>query len=128
MLAKYGPLVPLLWRTAGRPATDAAQRAFAARAARQTALRHADTVEHGAILKLYDQGNPLWVVFSSSQVVTSYPPRDDKIDDLVASADLSKKMTPDQFRARQAERSNRRKALQLARSGKEVIRRRRSNF
>jgi hypothetical protein len=128
MLAKYGPLVPLLWKTAGRPATEAAQRAFAVRAARQTAIRHADTVGHGAILKVYDQGNPIWVVFSDSKVVTSYPPRDGKLDDLVASADLSKKMTPDQFRARRAERSKRRKAMEVARSGKEAIRRRRSNF
>jgi hypothetical protein len=55
MLAKYGPMVPLLWKTAGKPATDAAQRAFTSHAARNTALRHADTVQMGAILKVYDQ-------------------------------------------------------------------------
>jgi hypothetical protein len=128
MLAKYGPMVPLLWKTAGKPATDAAQRAFTSHAARNTALRHADTVQMGAILKVYDQGNPVWVVFSGAAVVTSYPPREDKLDELVKSANLSKKMTPDQFRARQAELSARRKAADLVRAGRETVRRRRSNF
>jgi hypothetical protein len=128
MLAKYGPMVPLLWKTAGRPATEAAQRAFAVRAARNTAVHHADTVEQGAILKVYDQGNPIWVVFSGADVVASYPPRESTVAKLVASADLSKKMTPDQFRARKAERSARRRALEAARSGRESLRRRRSNF
>jgi hypothetical protein len=128
MIAKYGPMVPLLWKTAGKPATDAAQRAFTSRNARNTAVRHADTVEMGAILKVYDQGNPVWVVFSGPTVVTSYPPREDKLTELMKSANLAKKMTPDQFRARQAELSARRKALDLARAGRETIRRKRSNF
>jgi hypothetical protein len=46
----------------------------------------------------------------------------------VKSANLSKKMTPDQFRARQAELSARRKAADLVRAGRETVRRRRSNF
>jgi hypothetical protein len=128
LLAKYGPMVPLVWKTAGKPATDAAQRAFTNHAARTTALRHAETVEMGAILKVYDQGNPVWVVFSGADIVTSYPPREGKLDELVKSANLSRKMTPDQFRERQAERSARRKAANLARAGREAIRRRTSNF
>jgi hypothetical protein len=128
LIAKYGPMVPLLWKTAGRPAAEAAQRAFAVRAARNTALRHADTIAQGAILKVYDQGAAIWVVFSGADIVTSYPPREASVARLVQSADLSKKMTPDQFRSRRAERSARRRALEAARSGRENLRRRRSNF
>jgi hypothetical protein len=128
LIAKYGPLVPLLWKTAGRPAAEAAQKAFAVRAARNTALRHAETVAQGAILKVYDQGAVIWVVFSGADIVTSYPRREATVSRLVESADLSKKMTPEQFRVRRAERSARRRALDAARSERERLRRRRSNF
>lgn len=128
LITKYGPMVPVLWRTAGRPAADAAQRAIAVRTARTTALRHAETVDQGAILKVYDEGHPVWVVFSAATIVTSYPPREGKLDALVASADLAKKMTPEQFRARQAERSRRRRALWAARDKATAWRRGRSDF
>lgn len=125
---KYGPQAALVWKHAGKPTTLAAQRILAEQSARRTALKHADTVEQGAIVKVFHQGTPVWVVFSGPQPVASYPPRDAQPAELVASADLSKKMTPDQFRAKKAERSARRRAARLAGAARENVRRRRSNF
>jgi hypothetical protein len=125
---KYGPQAQLVWKHAGKPATAAARRAVASAAARRTALRHADTVVQGAILKVFDHGTPLWVVFSGNDVVASYPSSATEPAALVANADESKKMTPDQFRARRAERSPGRRARDAAQLAREELRRRRSTF
>lgn len=125
---RYGPQAALLWKHAGVPATHAAQRVLADQQARRTALKHADTVEHGAILKVFDQGSRVWVVFSGPDPIACYPPHDGSLDDLVRAADLSKKLTPELYRARQADRSARRKAARLAGAARENLRRRRSKF
>ena len=46
---RYGPQAAILWKYAAVPVTAAAQRAFAAQVNRRTALKHADTVNAGAI-------------------------------------------------------------------------------
>jgi hypothetical protein len=125
---RYGPQAALVWKHAGKPAAHAAQRIVADQQARRTALKHAETVEQGAILKVFDQGSPVWVVFSGPDPVAAYPPREGELADLVSGADPSKKMTPELFRARKAERSARRKAARLAGAARENLRRRRSNF
>jgi hypothetical protein len=120
---KYGPQIALVWKYAAVPVTAAAQRAFAAQLNRRTALRHAETVNGGAILMVMDQGEVHWVVFSGGKPVAAYPSSDKPLDDLIADANLSKKMTPDQFRIRQAEASRRQKALDTARSLSTQLRR-----
>ena len=113
---KYGPQAAIVWKYAAVPVTGAAQRAFAAQANRRTALKHADTVNAGAILMVIDAGQTHWVVFSGGKPIASYPSSARPLDELVEDANLSKKMTPDQFRMRQAEASRRQKALDAARS------------
>ncbi|MBA3311123.1 MAG: hypothetical protein H0U28_13915 [Nocardioidaceae bacterium] len=125
---KYGPQAQLAWKHAGKPAADAVQRATAVRSARRTALRHADTVVEGAILKAVHNGDTFWVVFSGGEPVAAYPKTSVPVDEVVAKTDLSKKMTPDQLRARQAARSKRRRAAEGARGVKEQWRRRRNGF
>jgi hypothetical protein len=124
----YGPQAQLVWRYAGRPATAAAQRAVLAAQARRTALRHADTVVEGAIVKAFDQGEVHWVVFSAGTPVASYPPATGELSSLVAHADLSKKMTPDQFRERRAGRTRRRRALAAASEMRSHLRQRRDSW
>lgn len=124
---KYGPQAQLLWKHAGKPATQAAQTVVAAAGARRTALKHAETLTAGAVLKTFDAGRVHWVVFSAATPVASYPPVED-LTALVRNADLTRKMTPSQMRARRAAQSRRRKAVEGARSLGEQVRRRRSGF
>jgi hypothetical protein len=111
---KYGPQAAILWKYAAVPVTAAAQRAFTAQVSRRTALKHADTVKSGAILMVMDAGETHWVVFSAGKPVAAYPASSRPLDELIADANLNKKMTPEQFRARQAEASRRQKALDAA--------------
>ncbi len=127
-LVKYGPQARLVWKHAAVPVTAAAQKTFAAQTSRRTALKHADTVNGGAILMVMDQGTIHWVVFSGGKPVVSYPPSSKPLEELIADANLSKKMTPDQFRARQAEASKRQKVIETAKTLRSQVRRRRSQF
>lgn len=127
-LVKYGPQAQLVWKHVAAPATAATQRTFAVRSARRTALNHADTVVEGAILKVVHEGETHWVVFSGGKAVTAYPATSTPLEGLVADANLAKKMTPDQFRARQLEASKKRKALDGARAFGQQLRRRRDSF
>jgi len=111
---KYGPQAAILWKYAAVPVTAAAQRAFAAQVNRRTALKHADTVNEGAILMVMDAGETHWVVFSAGKPVATYPASPRSLEELIADANLNKKMTPEQFRARQAAASKRQKALDAA--------------
>jgi hypothetical protein len=125
---KYGPQVGLLLKYAAVPVTAAAHRTFAAQANRRTALKHADTVIEGAILMVMVEGEIHWVVFSGGKPVASYPKPAGSLEDLVVDANLAKKMTPDQFRARQAEASRRQKALDTARTLTSQLRGRRNGL
>lgn len=127
-LVKYGPQAQLVWRHVAAPATTAAQRTFAAQIARRTALNHADTVVEGAIVKVMHEGAIHWVVFSGGKPVTAYPTTQVTLETLVADADLSKMTTPDQFRAKRAEASKKRRALEGARTFGQQLRRRRDRF
>ena len=120
---KYGPQAAVLWKYAAAPVTAAATRTFAAQSNRRTALKHADTVNEGAILMVMDQGDIHWVVFSGGKPVASYPPSTKSLDTLIEHANLSKQMTPDQFRARQAAASRRQKTLDAARTMASQLRR-----
>ena len=123
-LVRYGPQAQLAWKYAGKPATAAAQRAIGVANARRTALRHAETVVQGAIVKVFDQGAVHWVVYSAGAPIACYPPTSRELSELVRDADLNKLMTPEQFRSRQAELSRRRRAVETARLAGARLRRR----
>jgi hypothetical protein len=130
---KYGPQAQLLWKHAAKPATSAAQQAIASIASRRTALKHADTVIEGALLNIFHEGREHWVVFSKGSPVAVYPPlvggqSDQQLAALTQHADLSKKMTPDQVRARLAEQSKRQQVINVAANLKEQARQRRDGF
>jgi hypothetical protein len=126
--AKYGPQAVLVWKHAGRPLTDAAQQTLLSRHGRRTALGHADTVKSGAILRVVDHGVTRWVVLSAGKPIACYPPSDRPLAEVIEHVDLSKTMTPDQFRARLAERSRRRRALDAATNLAGELRRRRDRL
>jgi hypothetical protein len=125
---KFGPQALLLWQHAGRPVTEAAQQVVTSRQGLRTALSHADTVRAGAILRVIDAGVTRWVVFSNGEPVACYPLTDTPLERLVEHADLAKSMTPDQFRARRAERSRRRRVMDSAGNLAGELRRRRDRL
>ncbi len=125
---KYGPQAALVWKYAAAPVTAAAQRTYAAHANRRTALKHAETVNEGAILMVMDQGTIHWVVFSGGKPLASYPSAATSLEALIADANLTKKMTPDQYRARQASASKRQQAVDVAKTLSSQLRRRRDDF
>ncbi len=126
--AKFGPQAVLLWQHAGRPLTEAAQQALLSRQGRNTALKHADTVRAGALLRVLHEGVTRWVVLSAGKPIACYPSTPARLDDLVEHADLSKSVTPDQLRARLVERSRRRRAIEAAGSLTGELRRRRDRL
>ncbi len=125
---RYGPQAALVWKYAAAPVTAAAQRTYAAHANRRTALKHAETVNEGAILMVMDQGAIHWVVFSGGKPVAAYPSSARSLGDLIADANLSKKMTPAQHRARQASASKRQQAVDVAKTLSSQLRRRHNGF
>ncbi len=130
---KYGPQAQLVWKHAAKPATTAAQQAIASASARRTALKHADTVIEGAVLNVFHEGREHWVVFSKGAPIAVYPPlaageTGQQLATLIEHTDLSKKMTPDQVRARRAEQSKRQQVIDVATNLKEQARRRRNGF
>ncbi len=127
-LVKYGPQAQLVWKHVAAPVTVAAGRTFAVQTARRTAVKHADTVIEGAILMAMHEGQTHWVVFSGGEPVAAYPPAPVPLPELIAHANVSKKMTPDQFRTRQAEASRTRKVVDTARTMRQQYRRRRDGM
>lgn len=106
-LVRYGPQAQLAWRYAGRPAMAGARRAMDAAMARRSAIRHADTLRDGAVLRVVDAGRQVWVAFSGSTPVAAYPTPTIDLAALVAHADLEKMRTPAQMRRSAADRAQR---------------------
>jgi hypothetical protein len=107
---KYGPYVQQAWKHAGRPAQEAAQRSVSSFLARRTALQHADTVVDGSVLPVMHAGARVWVVYSADTPVAVYPSVPAPLSDLVAHADLTKRITPDQAHEHEHLRELRRRA------------------
>ena len=122
---KYGPYVPQVWKHVGKPTQAAAQKQLASWAARRTALQHADTLTDGSVLGVMDQGVRVWVVYSADEPVTVYPDTTTLLETLVARANLSKRITPEQARERQRLRAIRHQAVERA---KQLPRPRRRRF
>jgi hypothetical protein len=107
---KYGPYAAQAWKHLGKPTQAAVQRQASSWAARRTALQHADTINRGSILGVMHEGAKVWVVYSGDEPVTAYPPTSKPIAELVAHANLAKRITPEQARERQRMRELRRRA------------------
>jgi len=112
---KYGPYAAQAWKHLGKPTQAAVQKQAGSWAARRTALQHADTVTDGSILGVMHEGAKVWVVYSGDEPVTAYPSTAKPLAELVAHANLSKRLTPVQAREQQRLRELRRRAGDRAR-------------
>lgn len=93
--AKYGPIVFEAVKHGREPAERALQRALARQSHRRRAREHASTVVDGSVLRVFHQGEPLWVVFSGDTPVASYPPVDTPLETVLEYADLSLRVRPE---------------------------------
>jgi hypothetical protein len=97
---KYGPHAVAAWKIAGSQIETAARHKMDEVTARRTAFDHADSVAGGSVLRVVDHGRALFVVLSHDEPVACYPEVQRPLVELVAKADLAKRVTPDQQRER----------------------------
>lgn len=127
---KYGPHAVAVWKFAGSHVESAARQKMDEVTARRTAFDHAGAVAAGSVLRLVDRGRPVFVVFSADDPVASYPEvegpladhppadhplADRPLADLVRTADLSRRLTPEQHRERRLRARARRRAREVRR-------------
>lgn len=100
--AKYGPHAVVVWNIAGEHVQAAARSKASEIAERRKAFQEADSVVDGSVLRVVDHGTVRFVVFSGDEPVSAYPEPDKPLEELIAHADLAKRVTPAQRRARSA--------------------------
>lgn len=115
--AKYGPHAVVIWNVAGEHVQAAARAKAAEIAERRKAFAEADSVVDGSVLRVVEHGTTVFVVFSGDEPVASYPDSTTPLDQLIARADLAKRVTPEQRRDRGAVNRARR-AARTARRGR----------
>ena len=97
---KYGPHAVAVWKIAGSQIEVAARQKMDEVTARRTAFDHADSVAGGSVLRVVEHGRALFVVLSHDEPVACYPEVQRPLVDLIARADLAKRVTPDEQRER----------------------------
>jgi hypothetical protein len=98
---RYGPHAVAAWKIAGPRVEAAARSKIDEVGARRTAFDHADSVADGSVLRVVDRGRALFVVLSGDEPLASYPEVERPLAELVARADLDKRVTPAEHRQRQ---------------------------
>jgi hypothetical protein len=91
---KYGPLVYEAVKHGREPAQRALQRALARQGERRKAFKHAATLVDGSVLRVFREGEPIWVVFSADNPVVAYPPVEVPLPELLEHADLGQRVKP----------------------------------
>ena len=92
---KYGPHVLVAAKALKEPATAYAQKKLAEQKARRAAAAEATTLQAGTVLRVFHQGQPVWVVYSGEEPIGSHPVVDVTLAELVERADLSQRIVPE---------------------------------
>ncbi|HEY9565366.1 MAG TPA: hypothetical protein VIR30_16485 [Nocardioides sp.] len=95
LAVKYGPQAKIAWDKGGKQAAEAATRGARSLTARRKAMRHAETVVDGSVLKVAPEGTTAYVVFSGEEPVATYPPAEQPYVVLLAHADLTRRVRPE---------------------------------
>ncbi len=97
---KYGPHLAVAAKALKEPATAYAQKVVASQRARKAALAEAATLQAGSALKVFHQGEEVWVVYSGEEPVSAHPmsavpPASlPSLASLVERADLTQRIRP----------------------------------
>jgi len=118
--AKYGPHAKVAWELGGKHVKSAVRDMLEEMAVRRKAFDHAGSTRDGTVLRVVSHGAPVYVVFSGEEPVASYPEEDAPLDQLVAKADLSKRVTPAEFHEKQVRARVRRAGSTLRRSKRRI--------
>ena len=119
LAAKYGPHVAAAVKVAGPTVRDTVATQRKRLENRHAAFDKAGTLAEGSVLRQRDGDEVVWVVFTGDEPVAVYPEVKTPIPDLVKSADLSKRVTPEEFDAAKV----RKRAGRAARSATSRLRR-----
>lgn len=121
--AKYGPHAKVAWELGGKHLQAAARDRLDEMAVRRKAFDHASGTRAGSVLRVIDQDEVRYVVYSGDDPVAAYPKTDRPLAELVARADLAQRRTPEEHREQQVRARLRRagatvrKAARRRRSG-----------
>lgn len=96
--ARYGPHAVVVWNVAGEHVQAAARAKAAELAERRKAFDEADATAAGSVLRVVHRGTKYHVVFAGEKPISAYPMTDEPLAELVAHADLDKRVTPAQHR------------------------------
>ena len=99
LAAKYGPHVVAAMKVAGPTVKESVEVQRRRVSNRHAAFDKAGTVTDGSVLRQRDGNEVVFVVFSGEQPVAVYPEVAAPIAELVGTADLSKRLTPEEFEA-----------------------------
>ena len=92
---KYGPHLVVAAKTLREPATAYAQKKLAEQKSRRAAAAEATTLQAGTVLRVFHQGQPVWVVYSGEEPIGSHPVVDVTLAELVERADRSQRIVPE---------------------------------
>ena len=92
---KYGPHIVVAAKALKEPATAYAQKKLAETKARRAAFAEASTLQGGTVLRVFHEGEPVWVVYSGEEPVSSHPAVEATLAQLVERADLSLRVVPE---------------------------------
>jgi hypothetical protein len=95
---KYGPHAKVAWEVGGKHLQAAARVKLDELALRRKAFDEADGTLDGSVLRVVEQGDPVFVVFSGDEPVAAYPPVERPLADVVRRADLAKRVTVVEYR------------------------------
>ena len=93
---RYGPVAFEAFKHGREPAQQAVQSVLARRNARKIAVEHAKTLREGTVLKVMNEGHPVWFVFSGDEIVATYPQVPmASYGDLLRHTDLANRIRPE---------------------------------
>jgi hypothetical protein len=97
LTVRHGPKVKAAWSVAGKPLTEAAMAKAKDLQMRSQAVKDAATRADGSVLPMSRGGKWLWVVYSGDVPKAIYPPTTTPLAEVVESARLTDRFTPEQF-------------------------------
>jgi hypothetical protein len=91
---KYGPVAYEAIKHGKDPAMELAQKQLTKLTARRKALKHAEGLEDGSALQVWEGDQEVWVVFNGAEPIASHPAVDVPLARLVEGFDLTKRIRP----------------------------------
>jgi hypothetical protein len=111
---KYGPHAKVAWEVGGKHLQAAARAKLDELTLRRKAFDEADSTRDGSVLRVVEQGEPVFVVFSGDDPVAAYPRVQRPLAEVVRRADLDKRVTVAAYHEQQLRARARRAGARVA--------------